>query len=312
MIITVTLNPSVDISYEIPNFKLDDGNRTNEVRKTAGGKGLNVTRVAHLLGSKVKATGILGGTIGKYIENQLDEAKIKYNFYQINQESRNCIAILHDGKQTEILESGPTLDSEIEEDFEKHFLHLLEQDIQVVTLSGSLPRGMNKDYYVRIISHANKIGIPVILDTSGPALEAVLKNTDAKPTLIKPNLSELGRLLCKTVTTEIEHLKAALTNPLFNGIQTIVITLGKDGAFVKHQEDYYAFSIPVVDSVNPVGSGDATVAGMAKGFLENLPFDEIIKNGMTAGVLNAMEKQTGFVQANNFQKYYEMIKMIKL
>lgn len=312
MILTITLNPSVDISYEIPNFKWNDVNRTNEVRKTAGGKGLNVTRVSHLLGSEVMATGILGGTTGRFIENQLDKDKIKHHFYKIDQESRNCIAILHDGNQTEFLEPGPTLPFEIEEQFEAHLLQLLEQEIDVITLSGSLPKGINTNYYFRLISLANRRGIPVVLDTSGPALQDVLQSSTERPALIKPNLSELEQLLGETLTTEAGVLKTALDNSLFKNIQTIVVTLGKDGAFVKHQEEYFIVSIPAVHAINPVGSGDATVAGMAKAINDNLSIEAIVKSGMTAGVLNAMEKQTGFVQAFNFNQYYNMVTMKKL
>lgn len=310
MILSVTLNPSVDISYEIPSFKLDESNRTNEVRKTAGGKGLNVTRVSHLLGAEVQATGILGGTIGQFIENQLNQHSIKHNFYKIDQESRNCIAILHDGNQTEVLEPGPTLTTEIAEGFENHFSRLLELGTNVVTISGSLPKGISTDYYAGLIARANRFGIPVVLDTSGQALHAVLSNS-ARPTIIKPNLSELKQLLAESVTTDVDVLKKALANPLFHDIETIVVTLGKDGAFVKHQGDYYTVSIPVVKAVNPVGSGDATVAGMAKALSEKHSIESIVKSGMTAGILNAMEKQTGYVQASNFDQYYSMITMTK-
>ncbi|WP_026907142.1 hexose kinase [Paucisalibacillus globulus] len=312
MILTVTLNPSVDISYEIPNFQLDDANRTNEVRKTAGGKGLNVTRVSHLLGAEVKATGILGGTIGQFIEKKLDDDSIKHDFYKIDQESRNCIAILHDGKQTEVMEPGPTLSSEEAELFETHYLRLLNQGVQVLTLSGSLPKGIQTDYYVKLIAHANELGIPVVLDTSGVALHSVLSSNTARPTLIKPNLAELEQLLGESVTANVEVLKNVLLNPLFRDIATIVVTLGKDGAFVKHEGDYYSVSIPEVKAVNPVGSGDATVAGMAKALGEELSIDAIVKHGMAAGILNALEKQTGYVQASNFDHYYHMITVNKL
>src|SRR4051812_13701696 len=112
MILTVTMNPSVDISYPIPDFKLDDVNRVEGVRKTAGGKGLNVARVIKQMGEGVVTTGVLGGTIGDYIVQVLSKDRIENDFLKINQESRNCIAILHDSKQTEILESGPTLTAE--------------------------------------------------------------------------------------------------------------------------------------------------------------------------------------------------------
>ena len=109
MIVTVTMNPSIDISYPLEKLKLDTVNRTDQVSKTAGGKGLNVTRVIHDLKGDVLATGVLGGFHGAYISEELKKAGIKQAFTAIQEESRDSIAILHEGNQTEILEAGPTV-----------------------------------------------------------------------------------------------------------------------------------------------------------------------------------------------------------
>lgn len=114
---TITLNPSVDISYQLDRLTLDGVNRCARVIKTAGGKGLNVTRVIHCVGEKVCATGFLGGTNGQFIRNQLTEQGISNTFVPIAGDTRNCIAILHEGKQTEILEDGPSLSSKEKEAF---------------------------------------------------------------------------------------------------------------------------------------------------------------------------------------------------
>lgn len=114
MLLTVTMNPSVDISYRLDQLVVDDVNRTNEVSKTAGGKGLNVARVAKQTGLDVATTGIIGSYLGDYITQQLEAVDIHHEFFRINQESRNCIAVIHEGNQTEILESGPTISNEEE------------------------------------------------------------------------------------------------------------------------------------------------------------------------------------------------------
>ena len=95
MIVTVTMNPSIDISYPLEKLKLDTVNRTDQVSKTAGGKGLNVTRVIHDLKGDVLATGVLGGFHGAYISEELKKAGIKQAFTEIQEESRDSIAILH-------------------------------------------------------------------------------------------------------------------------------------------------------------------------------------------------------------------------
>ncbi|MGO1919496.1 MAG: PfkB family carbohydrate kinase, partial [Alkalibacterium gilvum] len=76
MILTITMNPSVDINYQLDSLQLDNVNRVSTVSKTAGGKGLNVARVLSQLDESVATTGLLGGTIGDYIKNQLHDQKI--------------------------------------------------------------------------------------------------------------------------------------------------------------------------------------------------------------------------------------------
>ena len=96
MILTVTLNPSVDISYPLETLKIDTVNRVKDVSKTASGKGLNVTRVLYESGDKVTATGFLGGKIGEFIESELEQSPVSPAFYKISGNTRNCIAILHE------------------------------------------------------------------------------------------------------------------------------------------------------------------------------------------------------------------------
>lgn len=313
MIVTVTLNPSVDISYQIDALKIDDVNRVENAGKTAGGKGLNVTRVVNLLGSQVLATGILGGTLGKFITGQLAENNISQDFFEIEKESRNCIAILHDGKQTEILESGPTLTVQEGDGFLNHFKNLLEtKDISVLTISGSLPKGLSADIYKKIITLANQKNIPVVLDTSGSTLAAVLDDPSLRITAIKPNFDELSALENVQIGNDPEEWKDILNGTRFKNVEWIIISMGADGAFAKHKDRFYQVEIPKINVVNPVGSGDSTVAGIAVS-LENKDSDEkLLKTAMTTGMLNTMEPQTGFINPDNFDEYYAKVVVTEL
>ncbi len=116
MILTVTMNPAIDVSYPLGEFKLDTVNRISDVSKTAGGKGLNVTRVLSEIGEEVTATGLVGGTNGLYLVQHLPEPVIP-SFYDIAGDTRICIAILHDNQQTEILEGGPRISESESEGF---------------------------------------------------------------------------------------------------------------------------------------------------------------------------------------------------
>lgn len=305
------MNPSVDISYRLEEFKINDVNRVSTVMKTAGGKGLNVARVIHLLDAPVLATGVLGGTIGDYIEAQLNQNGIQHNFLRTNQESRNCIAILHDGKQTEILEAGPTFSNVEKAQFLGHFTELLE-NAEVVTISGSLPKGLDASVYTEMIFLAEQKQIPVVLDCSGKVLEQVLNFREAKPFVIKPNIDELNQLLGMNIQSDdLEGLQKAVSHSLFDGIAWVVISLGAKGAFIKHLDDYFVASIPKVSVVNPVGSGDSVVAGLAVAILQKESPENMIKMAMTTGVLNTMEAQTGFIDIEKYPSIFNQIEVKK-
>jgi tagatose 6-phosphate kinase len=301
------MNPSVDISYRLGRFAIDGVNRCDNASKTAGGKGLNVSRVIKLLGGDIVATGITGGTTGIFIKRELEQSGIKNDFLETELESRNCIAVLHEGMQTEILESGPEFSAEQETAFLKKFITLADR-ASLVTVSGSLPRGLSKDFYCKLISSAVKKNIPVLLDCSGKPLAEVLK-ADVKPRLIKPNRQELAELENISVPEGIEEIKTILQKNKYKDIEIVMVSLGARGAFVKHRNKFYLASIPKVNAVNPVGSGDSTLAGLAVAIEKGLGIEDILKFSMTAGILNALEHQTGFINMDNFEKYFRQIKI---
>lgn len=311
MILTITMNPSVDIAYPLNKLIIDDINRVSNVKKTAGGKGLNVTRGIKFSGIPVLASGIIGGTTGEYIKKQLDKDNIAYCFYITKQESRNCIAILHEGNQTEILESGPELDSNDVEQFLNHYETMLEQ-AKIITISGSLPQGFPIDFYVKLIEQAEKRQIPVLLDSSGKMLYATLISKH-KPYLIKPNKEELQQIIEMKIDADDTHsLIQALNHPLLSDIPIIVISLGKNGAFARCHHQYYQASIPQIKVINPVGSGDITLAGLAVSLHENESIEMMLARAMTMGMLNAMESQTGFVNMCHYDHYYQQVKITKI
>ncbi|SDI76714.1 tagatose-6-phosphate kinase [Dolosicoccus paucivorans] len=306
-ILTVTMNPSVDIAYQLPTFKLDDVNRVSNVNKSAGGKGLNVTRVLKEIDEDLTATGLVGGDLGNYIKSQLDQGAIHHDFYQIKGNTRNCIAILHKGMQTEILESGPTISDVEGEAFKNHFESLLK-NAEVVSISGSTPSGLATDYYAELITIANAKEVPVVLDTSGESLRQSLLSED-KPKVIKPNVDELSQLLGRELDKDLNLLKEALQDSLFNGVEWVIVSLGSEGAFAKHHDLYYKVDIPTIDIVNPVGSGDSTVAGIVSGITRNYDDVKLLKHANVLGMLNAQEEITGHVNLNHYEALFNKIQV---
>src|SRR5690625_1502851 len=114
-------------------------------------------------------------------------------FVSVAGETRNCIAIIHDGKQTELLESGPTISAEEAVDFLSVFKQRV-QDVELVTISGSLLRGLSAEFYVQLLEIAREYGKPVLLDANGAIMQTVLAQP-VKPLLIKPNEQKCDDIL---------------------------------------------------------------------------------------------------------------------
>lgn len=310
MILTITMNPSVDISYQVDNLSINHVNRTNKWSKTAGGKGLNVTRVLNQLNEQVVASGLKGGKLGEYLEQSLNEHKITNHFFEIQGNTRNCIAILHEGNQTEILEDGPTISSAEIEDFKAHFEELVSKS-DIAVISGSLPKGVDTKFYSNLIKICDKYAVPAILDCSNKALIEVLRG-QYKPLLIKPNIDELSELLGEHIDEDIESLKQAVANPMFENIEWVVVSLGSNGVFAKHNDKYYKVDIPQIQVVNPVGSGDSMIAGFTSALMNKATDEALLKKANTLGMLNAQETVTGSINLKNYDDLYNKINIIEV
>lgn len=307
MILTITLNPSIDKRYSIEDFEKDRIFRVEDYEYTVGGKGLNVTKVINSFDEKVKATGLLGGSGGKFIENGLNEMNIEHDFIPINGETRSCLAILSkDGSQTEILEKGPSISIDELNNFNNLYDKLLNE-ADVICASGSLPSGLPKDIYRDMIVLGKKKGKKFILDTSGEALKYGI---EAGPYLVKPNKEELEALSGLSIHDESDIIKAS-EYLLNKGIKVIVVSLGKDGAMVFKEDKIYKIRIPKVKTVNPVGSGDSMIAGFALGFSRGYDFEKMLKLGAACGTANAMESQTGKVDMENVERLMKEIEVEK-
>lgn len=305
MILTITANPSVDISYQLDDLKIDEVNRTQEVIKSAGGKGLNVGNVLQILGADVVNSGFIGGQLGDFIKDSLAQKGQESRFVEIQGATRNCIAILHEGKQTEILEKGPEISAKERDEFIRN-LDKITKGCDVINISGSLPKGLDVDFYETIIKYAKDNNKFISVDTSGKTLESVIKS-DIKPDLIKPNETELSDVLGFEVNKD--NLNDVLLKEPFKSINTVIVSLGKDGAVVKIKDKLYKASVPVVEAINPVGSGDSSVAGALYAIEKKIADIDIIKTSMTCGLLNVLNPKIATINMDDFEKYFEQIKV---
>ncbi len=305
MILTITANPSVDISYQLEKFNIDDVTRTSDIEKHAGGKGIHVGYVLKELGTKPVHSGFAGGKLGEFIEEGLEDRGQEARFVKIKGDTRNCIAILHEGKQTEILEVGPTISKKEEEEF-LNKLDQISEGCHIINISGSLPKGLTSDFYKEIIKYAKKHDKFVSVDTSGKTLKDMI-NAEEKPDLIKPNETEIADVLGRKI--EKKDLKEILKQEPFTDIPYIIVSMGKDGAMVKIKDKIYNAKVPKVEAVNPVGSGDSSLAGALFAIDEGKSDEEIIKTSMTCGLLNVLTEEIAHIEIEKFDKYFEEIKV---
>lgn len=311
-LLTITLNTSVDIAYQLDHFELNQTNRVKNVIKTAGGKGLNVTRVANILGIDHLATGVIGGTTGEFIKRDLEQDHIKHDFYETNIESRQCIAILNGAHQTELLEPGYSITQEDIQSFMKHVNELIQAH-DIIAISGSALPGMNVETYQAHIDFAVSHGKKVLLDVYGHTLKDLLNHEgQSLPYLIKPNIEELNQLFNVKDYDNHQEIIEALRSPLLSQIPCVMISLGSNGALYKYQHQIYKVNIPKIKAVNAVGSGDSSIAGFSYGLIHKHDVHYVVKSAMAAGIANALEQKTGFLTKENFEYYLAKIKIEQL
>lgn len=290
MITTVTLNASVDKAYHMTGA-IENGTvmRVARVCNTAGGKGLNVARVAKACGSDVQATGLVGGFNGRYLESLAQADGITSNFGHIAGETRSCINVLDPKyRSTEYLEPGTRVSSEELDAYLDEFPSIIT-DSNVVTLSGSLPAGVGADTYQRLVRLVKDAGKQVILDTSGEALRLGI---EAGPTMIKPNRDEIEALFGITVTSRDDVVSYA-RRLHEGGVANVVVSLGGEGALLSCDEGTYQAIPPEVKVENTVGCGDSMVAAFAVALERGMGAREALSYAVAVGSAAAMSPNTG-------------------
>lgn len=299
MILTVTANPAVDVAYFVESFKMGEVHRPLRVVSTAGGKGLNVSRVAVTLGEEVLALGFIGGANGSFIEDEATRTGIRCAFTRVDGETRKNVDIIDSrGDVGELLEAGPIVGREAEDSLLAEFSQRLA-DSDIACASGSLPRGVDSAFYCRLAEIARGKGKKLIVDTSGKALEEVIS---AKPFMVKPNRDELSQLFGEDVDP-----KDALTALYEKGVECPFVTLGGDGGMLFDGREHYKFSIPRVSVKNTVGSGDSTIGGIAVGLCRGMAVRDAVRLGMAAGVANTQFDGSGVVSRELTEKFYKEI-----
>ena len=308
MITTVTLNVAIDKSYVIDVLKKGEVMRVQECTKTPGGKGLNVARVIKLCGEEVFAAGLAGGHSGSEVEDMLKEQEVAYDFVRTAGETRTCINVLdREGNSTEFLEPGDLVTKEELDNFFAKFEEVIRKS-EVITISGSAPKGVHVDIYFKLVSMVKEKGKQVILDTSGDLLKAGIK---ACPTMIKPNREEVEALLDSSMDNWNELVVGAKKLQRM-GVDFVVVSLGAQGALLVTKDRIYHGKPPRIEPVNTVGSGDSMVAAFAVGLSREYDVEEMLRYAIAVSAANTLTMATGSFKEENMKEIYDQITITHL
>lgn len=291
-LVFIAANPSIDRLYEVD--RLTDGaiHRPSAVVARPGGKGLNAARAAAALGARVTAVGIVAGRAGDWIVERLAEIGIDAPMARSAGETRTCVSILDrsTGTLTELYERGEEIGPAAWEALEAIVARELDRgDVGALAFSGSLPPGAPTDGYARIARIAATRSIPVLADTYGPALAAVLAE---RPAVVKVNAAEAGGAAGLTIGDAASAVAAARVLR-GRGAAAVIVTLGIAGAVVVTATGEARLVPPDIQGAYPVGSGDAFLAGLAAAVVRGETLVEAARYGIAAGIANALVPGVG-------------------
>jgi 1-phosphofructokinase len=261
VIVSLTLNPSLDRTFVVERLVRGGLNRATRVRTDPAGKGVNVSKALHANGVETLAVLPIGGASGAELLRLLKATGIPAHAVSVGDAVRANVSVVEtDGTVTKLNEPGPSLTATEIESLVATALKLSRPGGWLVA-SGSLPVGAPTDTYASIAERAAAAGVRFALDSSGAALATAVA---AGPSLIKPNLDELRELTAAALPT-LGDVILAMKRLLAKGVGQVLVSLGPLGA-VLSADGHFWHGKAVVDEVrNTVGAGDALLAGTLAG-----------------------------------------------
>jgi len=300
-IVTLTMNPALDIATSIERIAPDRKLRCDVPRYDPGGGGINVARVAHSLGVDALAIFPAGGAAGQQIGHLLRQEGVDYSAIPIGGFTRESLNVVEreSGQQYRFILPGPEIDSRDQQ----HCLDALAAaavDADYIVASGSLPRGVPEDFYARVGEMTKRLGRRLVLDTSGPALQ----HAGADVHLLKPSLAELEGLLGHPIQGERDEEQAARGLVEQGRCEIAVVSLGARGALLASKDGVQRLPALQVGSKTSVGAGDSMLAGILVGLIRGLSLAEAARFGIAAGAAALLAPGTQLCHPEDVERLY--------
>ena len=309
MILTVTLNPAVDITLSVLSFAPGDVSRAVETQKSAGGKGVNVSRSLRILGLPSVALTVVGGDSVREFQRLARESEIQIIYISVPGEIRSNIHVFDQstGNIFKVNQPGNAL---ADVHF-NHFKMLYRQQLRsasAVALGGSLPPESPVTAYRDLTELAVRHNVPAVVDAVGPVL---LEALAAKPFIAKPNRRELEETLGRKLRTEKQIIAAARElNAL--GAQWAIITDGAKPVIVTSALEIFRVMPPSIQAKGTTGAGDALAAGFLAKFVNRAPFADALRFGVAMATANCLTEEGETARAADVRTTYEMTTVTSL
>ncbi|SEN05823.1 1-phosphofructokinase family hexose kinase [Actinacidiphila rubida] len=308
MIITVTLNAALDVTYRVPSLRPHTTHRVLDIAERPGGKGLNVARVLAGLGHRTAVTGFAGGTSGEELRRRLAAATradlLTDALVPTAGATRRTVAVVDaaTGDTTMFNEPGPTVSPAEWASFVDVYRGLLGSgEAGAVALCGSLPPGVPVGAYADLVREARAAGVFVLLDTSG---EPLRRGLAARPDLIKPNADELAGL------TGFSEPARAARDARRRGARAVAASLGAEGMLAVAEEGVWHAVPPGRLSGNPTGAGDSAVAGLLSGVVEELPWPQRLARAVALSAATVVAPAAGEYDRAVYEDLLAQVKVV--
>jgi 6-phosphofructokinase 2 len=302
-IVTLTMNPALDITVAAEAVRPTEKIRCARARYDAGGGGINVAKIAHVLGAPVSAVFPAGGASGDLVSRLVAEAGVPFRRIDIAEPTRESLTIdeTATGLQYRFVLPGPRLIPSEQVACENQ-LRVELTSAQLVVASGSLPPGVPADFYQRIADVCGESGARFVLDTSGAGLQHVHRGVS----VLKASVRELRECLGRDLITESEQLDAAHELVDSGRAEAVVVSLGAQGALLASQTESCRFAAIPMRAVSGVGAGDAMVAGITVGLTRGWPLSTSVRFGMAAGAAMLMTPGTAPCTRSDTERLFEI------
>jgi 6-phosphofructokinase 2 len=300
-IITLTMNPTIDLAFQSREIRPIRKTRAVKQRTDAGGGGINVARVLKELGVEAYAIYLAGGATGLVLNELVTKLGVPAKCIEIAGATRVSFTVFEEisGLEYRFVSEGSALG---EAEWQSALSQHKECDADYIVASGSLPPGVPVDFYARLASIVRSNGARLILDTSGPALEAAISAGGIY--LAKPSFGEFETLTHRKLETAGELVDAATSLVASGAVENLAVTMGRDGAFLAHRSGTLRLNGPKVKPVSAVGAGDSFVAGMTAALARGKNAEEAFMLGMAAGAAAVLTPGTQLCRREDVERLY--------